>query len=533
MKKTLKRFMKNILTLFFLTFLVISCERSLNPLDKENRKLPINEKLKLAIHVDFLNEEYFNQIEINSLTQFYEKRKYKPIWLRKEKINQKGLLFKELIENPIQFGIPNNRYKRINWNNLNFLEKEIILSLRLGQLNNDLTQGLIKKDTLALNSINTDFNFNQKSLLIHSQLNKKQIIHSIIKLGSHNDKYYKFISLLNQYYHRFGADTTSFRIPNFKSDSLNCVLLSKKALLNKGYHYKNDTLSFIATIKKFQSHHSLEQDGKLGKNTLKLLNESHYDILLKMALHLDKIRNSTNKIKPYIFINLPEYSLLFSNDSIDEHRRIVIGKPENQTPELQATMNRITLFPYWNVPQSIKNKEILPEVKKDPSYLEKHNFKLLKDEKIINPYTINWNNYKNHFPFRLRQDYGPKNSLGIIKFEFENKYGVYIHDTPSKSLFSKDIRAFSHGCMRCQNPVELAKIILHFDCINQKCNTIDSAKVDSLLLLENNYSIRLKKNIEIYVEYNTIIMQENNLVELLDIYDRDKKYLDLLKNGNN
>jgi hypothetical protein len=202
-----------------------------------------------------------------------------------------------------------------------------------------------------------------------------------------------------------------------------------------------------------------------------------FTVDIDVDLPLDKLRKKGKYPEKYIHINLPEYTLkFFANDSLKSVHNLVIGTTDHQTPQLRSKVHTIVVYPYWNVPYSIASKEILPALQANKNYLTKNNYKIYRGENEVNPYSINWKKIKkNTFPYKVVQQPGPKNSLGIIKFEFHNNYSVYIHDTPSKSYFRSDVRSFSHGCMRCENPVELGKLLLTYDSIRKKPNPITAA----------------------------------------------------------
>jgi murein L,D-transpeptidase YcbB/YkuD len=144
---------------------------------------------------------------------------------------------------------------------------------------------------------------------------------------------------------------------------------------------------------------------------------------------------------------------------------------------------------------------------------------------------VNWKRIKeNTFPYTVIQQPGPSNSLGIIKFEFFNDFSVYVHDTPSKGLFGVDVRSYSHGCMRCQNPVDLGKMILNYDSLGIKRNDLTADSLDSLILLKKNYVIRLKDQVPIFIEYSTVTADVDHIIFWLDIYKRDEEYLKFLRN---
>ncbi len=260
------------------------------------------------------------------------------------------------------------------------------------------------------------------------------------------------------------------------------------------------------------------------------MSESTKNKLMRTALSMEKWRWKNEYPLKYVHINIPEYLLrLYMDDTLRSANKIIIGKTDTKTPELTSKIRQIVLYPYWVVPQSITSKEINPKVKQNVNYLAKNNYKIFRNDIEVDPTTVNWAKVKeNTFPFKVRQEFGPTNSLGILKFEFNNKFGVYVHDTPNKGLFNNDIRAYSHGCMRVQNPIELAKMILDKDSIHKKRNDFTSLEMDSLYLLNENYKINLRDPVPIFIEYKTVTVREKMLIFHPDIYYKDEKYLKLM-----
>jgi murein L,D-transpeptidase YcbB/YkuD len=147
--------------------------------------------------------------------------------------------------------------------------------------------------------------------------------------------------------------------------------------------------------------------------------------------------------------------------------RVVVGRPFDRTPVLSDTMRYLVLNPYWHVPRNIATTELLPKLKRDPSYLTRYKLRVFRNSgasQEVDPTTLDWSTISAaHFPFLLRQDPGPRNALGRMKFMFLNKYHVYLHDTPARPLFEETQRDFSHGCIRIQQPIELAAYLLRQD----------------------------------------------------------------------
>jgi murein L,D-transpeptidase YcbB/YkuD len=358
---------------------------------------------------------------------------------------------------------------------------------------------------------------------------------------SFTDTNYRFLAEhLYAFCSNFPLDKTTFQIKPQKEDSINSVPDTKQALHLKGYLgvADSDEEVYIKALKEFQIHNGLKPDGKIGKYTAQALNESTYNKVLRAGLAMDKMRRHAKYPEKFIRVNLPEYMLrYYVNDSLKSVHNIVCGTVDHQTPELKSKVHSIVVYPYWNVPFSIASKEILPALKANRNYLTKNNYKIFKGDREIDPHSVNWKKIKkNTFPYKVVQQPGPGNSLGIIKFEFHNSHSVYIHDTPVKYLFKTDVRSYSHGCMRCQNPVDLGKVVLDYDTLRRghrkiggKGNPLTPDSLDSLMVVAENYPIKLMDQVPVYVEYQSVVADREHMVFHLDIYKRDEEYLKIMR----
>lgn len=216
------------------------------------------------------------------------------------------------------------------------------------------------------------------------------------------------------------------------------------------------------------------------------------------------VSNDITKSKELIVVNIPAYELTFFRDGKPELRsKVVVGKAMNKTVIFSAPMKYIVFRPYWNVPTSILKNEILPGIEKNPNYLAEHN--------------MEWNNNS------VRQKPGGKNSLGLVKFLFPNSNDIYLHDTPSKSLFNRDSRAFSHGCIRVQKPRELAAMIMKND------PKWSPEKIDAKMDSGNEYWYTLKNQIPVYIGYFTAWVDTDGVLHFYDdVYKRDEALAALL-----
>lgn len=216
------------------------------------------------------------------------------------------------------------------------------------------------------------------------------------------------------------------------------------------------------------------------------------------------ISNDVTKSKELIIVNIPAYELTFFRNGTPELiSKVVVGKVLHKTVIFSAPMKYIVFRPYWNVPASILKKEILPAIEKNPNYLEEHDME-----------------WKDSY---VRQRPGPENSLGLVKFLFPNSNAIYLHDTPSKSLFGKEDRAFSHGCIRVAKPKELAAIIMKDD---KKWNP---EKIETAMNGGEEYWYTLKNKIPVYIGYFTAWVSDDGVVHFYeDIYKRDGALASLL-----
>lgn len=210
--------------------------------------------------------------------------------------------------------------------------------------------------------------------------------------------------------------------------------------------------------------------------------------LLQEALHtLRRIRCISGK--QCIIVNIPSATLdYYEQDSLLLSTRVIVGKPTTRTSTLYSHVTDIVLYPYWTVPPKIASRELLPLIKRKPSFLEEGGYQVLRGGKIVDPATIDWKQYNSHyFPFTLRQSTGCDNSLGIVKLQFNSPYGIYLHDTPWKVLFLASKRYLSHGCVRVEKIPELARYLLkgdstRFDAVIQKGDSLNTTPTRLSLL---------------------------------------------------
>ena len=228
--------------------------------------------------------------------------------------------------------------------------------------------------------------------------------------------------------------------------------------------------NLAVALHKFQASHGLDTDGKVGAQTLAQLNVSADDRLGSILLNLDRFRQLAPSMGArYLYVNVAGMELfLVEQGQVTFHNRVIVGRVDRKTPLLQSVIHRIDFNPTWVVPPKIARIDMLNHLRQDPNYFQTHNVRVYDgwsaDAHEIDASSIEWSQYSaNNMPFVLRQDPGPENALGPVKFDFANDYAVYIHGTPMKSLFALGSRALSSGCVRMEQPVDMAAYLLRND----------------------------------------------------------------------
>ncbi len=294
-----------------------------------------------------------------------------------------------------------------------------------------------------------------------------------------------------------------------------------------------DSLKLAAAIKSFQSKMNLDPDGKLGKFTRQALSQNKELTIRQMEMAMERWRWEPKEYpKKYFWVNIPsadlhvfEWDKKQKKDTLVLLSNVVVGKPENQTPVLKSKINYIIIYPYWKVPFSIAWKEILPAVQHDTAYLRKKNFEVLGAHGVVKDISkIKWKKYtKENLPYSFRQRIGDDNSLGVVKFNFNSRFGVYMHDTNSKKYFKTFYRWQSHGCIRLQQYYEAARFIIRDDTLKIPYDTLDL-----WLATPEQKKINLRKQIPIYVRYFSNIADSTGLHRYIDIYRKDEEMMKLL-----
>ena len=260
--------------------------------------------------------------------------------------------------------------------------------------------------------------------------------------------------------------------------------------------------SLASAIAQFQAHHAIAVDSALGTETLNSLNVPAEYRLGQIAANLERHRWMPRSLGArYISVNVPAFHLeAYDKGEKALEMKVIVGQEyeDKATPVFSDSMETVVFRPYWNITPDIQAKEIEPKIASNPGYLDAENLEYYKDGGAT----------------RIRQKPGPKNSLGFVKFLFPNDFNIYLHDTPNHELFDKDVRAFSHGCIRVEKPTELAQWVLGWD----------AAKVQQAMEQgPDNTPVKLPRKLPVYITYGTSYMRDGSLYFGNDLYHRDDK----------
>tara|TARA_R110000868_G_scaffold39980_16_gene138669 strand:+ start:501 stop:1787 length:1287 start_codon:yes stop_codon:yes gene_type:complete len=308
------------------------------------------------------------------------------------------------------------------------------------------------------------------------------------------------------------------------------VAMLRKRLLTTGdmSASEGDQLAFDDSVfeglRRFQVRHGLFPDGVMGRGTVNALNVPVAERIRLLEVNLKRLSDVAPTLgKRYVFVNIAGQEVeAVENGEVALRKRVIVGKEDRQTPELTSKVNFIALNPYWNVPLSIATKDLLPKIKANPKFLSRMGIRVFRGwadtSTEVDPATVNWSDPSVTKAYRLRQDPSRLNSLGTVKINFPNNQAVYLHDTPVKSLFGRNARNFSSGCVRVEDVRDLVAWLLEDN------NGWNRARIDQTVSSGEHMDVTLTQNVPIYLMYLTAWVGEDGVVNFRDdVYKRDAK----------
>lgn len=288
-----------------------------------------------------------------------------------------------------------------------------------------------------------------------------------------------------------------------------------------------DSATLAAAVKRFQQSKGIAADGVAGSGTIRMLNLTDKEKFVRAAMAADRYKLLPAKMpQRYLWVNLPSYYMrLIEDDTVRLVSKIICGRQKTRTPLLNSAISEMITYPQWTVPQSIIVKEMLPAAKKDPGYFARKGFSLLDSEgNEVDPYSVEWAKYNKGIPYRVVQGSGDANALGILKFNFGNKYAVYLHDTNQRSLFGLSSRSLSHGCVRVQNWKDLMLDILEHDSVRAVSGRyVPADSVRNWLGRKERKIIPVRNRLPLFIRYFTCEAKDGKLVFYDDIYGEDAR----------
>jgi len=482
----------NYLKILFVVFLFVACNTTYQPTTdvgiqlsekveptsqiKPENKYPYDTVTKIisGFNADKIK---FNLLDKQSILKLYKKNKYQPLWVSDTLIVQgiqliQGAKFHGLNPNDYGYQLIDSLYaiwqnKPNNYTVVAELEMQLTRGVYV------LSKHLLK-GKLNPKEFHASWNYsgreipNKDSVLL--SLLKQERIKDIVPYFEPHYLAYKALKNELEYYYQKLDDTVNFKgisypgfIPSFGDSNKYVAQLKKRLQISDSLPYLY-TQELNDAIKLFQIKHGLFPDGKPGNKTYEFLawNSERYIHILK--INLERYRwFDTNNLNRGIEVNIPAFkACLWNADSLILETSVIVGKRKNETPIFHSEIDYLVFNPCWTVPNSIALKKMLPKLKVDSLYLDKHNM-FIGLNGVEQPISgINFNNYTEaNFPYKIYQRTGSDNALGKVKFMFDNKYSIYLHDTPGKKLFLKDYRALSHGCVRVNNAMKLADNLLY------------------------------------------------------------------------
>ncbi|MFZ9661331.1 MAG: L,D-transpeptidase family protein [Chitinophagaceae bacterium] len=456
----------------------------------------------------FMNEHKKFKAFQSDIRRFYRNRQYSFAWhIHQSMIEQGSILFNRVIQikdNGIQEEVPylEEFDNLIDYENADIIQRELMLTAQYlfyaKKVIGGITVNESKESEWFLPRPRRDYVAMLDTLLSKNNDAYPRILYP---------QYYKLRDKLKQYF-TVSENATWISIPiqrkKLKLGDSSAIIGKIRTKLFLSHDLRTDNGNFkydsslFSGVQEFQRRYGLTEDGIIGQEVMKKMNEPIDRRIEQIIINMERCRWLSNTHeKEYIVINIPDFKLtLYRNDSAIFNCKVVVGKLKNKTVNFKGDMTQIVLNPYWYIPESILAKEIYPALEKNPNYLKENN--------------MEW------FQGKIRQKPGQENALGRIKFQLPNSFNIYLHDTPSKSLFAAQKRTFSHGCIRLEKPEDLALLLLE-----QNANwNMDMLK--NAIETEKEQFLTLPNPVPVYIVYFTAFVDEMGKLNIRnDIYGRD------------
>lgn len=484
--------------------------------------------------------------QVNS---FYKDKEYNNVWSHKEKWEPLADSLYQFIEHAAWEGLFANDYhfkklqslkKALDSDSLKRMDAnlwtraDLMLTDGFIHIVKDLKQGRLNKDSISYNKKELSDTFYTTTLT--DLLSTKNLTDVLISIQPKNEGYWALKSCIREFVDSMDKRVYTYVTYPYKAndekDSLLFVKKIQKRLSeSKCIDFTNtlpDTLELKMAVKKFQKLKGVKQDGVISSGLVKMMNVNDAERFKRITINLDRYKQLPDSMpEKYIWVNLPAYYMqLRDHDTVALESKIICGKPTTRTPLLNSYITDMVTYPTWTVPNSIIVKQYLPKLKANPNYLNAIGLHLVDSKgETVNPYDVKWDKYKTGIPYKVMQGSGDDNALGIMKFNFNNAYAVYLHDTNQRYLFKNAARALSHGCVRVQEWQKLAFYLIRNDSLNVKPGDTMRYNTDSVmtwLAEKENKRIGVKNKVSLFIRYFTCEAKNGKIKFYDDIYGEDK-----------
>ena len=484
------------------------------------------------------NPAHLPELDKPAVAAFYRKAKYKPLWSNANGRLDRAYDLLHVILHAEDEGLdPADYYLekiRRYWDSKTAEESihlELLLTAALYRYSNDVYSGRFNPHDL-----DTDWHIQNSTLdvdgLLADVARKKSIKSLLNTLPPQHSGY----QLLKKELQRFrdleqlGGWTRLKRGPTLESGMQHSQVTQLRQRLISTGDLDESPLRDIAifdrelaeAVKRYQSRYGLAADGRVGPQTRRTLNITVSARIRQILINMERWRWLPRKLgKRYLMVNMTGFELyIVDKDSMVLAMPVIIGKSYRSTPSFSGLISTMEYNPYWTIPTKMALEDFVPRQMDDASFFAKKSIKLYQgwaNAREIDPQTVNWSQLdKERFPYWLRQEPGPKNALGRVKFLFSNPYQIYLHGTPDKHLFDRVVRTFSSGCIRVKDPVRLASYLL-----NDGTQQMEE-EILANIHLGNNQSIQLPISVPIYLVYWTAWVDPDSGINFRrDIYNRD------------
>lgn len=485
-------------------------------------------------------------LAVAHLVNFYQRNNYQPVWIDRDEIALGGNELFAAVSSADEEGLNPTDYHLAKIDQLiesnlgsnnpsSLLHLEVLLTDAYLTFAAHLYRGKVCPEKVDLGwhadckQVEIDY-----SSHLSQALNDKDVLGSLDRLKPQEPAYQQLKAALAHYrklqsIHMEGFP--SIQPKPLRNDVLDIEFLEDRliALGDLSKRDVTDAQKVANAVNQFQHRHGFDTDDMIDSLTIGALNVSLQERIQTIETNLERWRWLPLELgERYVLVNIANFSLeIFEESDIVFQSSVIVGTLFHRTPVFNAQMTHLILAPYWHVPGSIVNNEIL-SLGNPAGYLNRYRIRIVDQTgEVISTDSINWQKVSSgNFPYRLRQEPGAHNSLGLIKFMFPNPYSVYIHDTPAKRLFIQQVRTFSHGCIRLQKPFELAEYLLS-DFPEWDQGSLYEASNTSKY---KNHRINLPTPLPVYVLYWTAWMDDQKHIHFRDdIYQRDNAVWQALK----